>query len=130
MDNGTTSYIIQAEQQYADKAIEQPLLIRNTTNEIPHCFVITTRKVQNKPVRTQSSKPPNPPLNVQSSNSSQDLLQEEQQLEDVLVPPREQVQQPTTSKVRTYVSTQRNTGSAFVDRVNSFGDLRTPDQLN
>ena len=65
---------------------------------------------------------------MQSSSSSQDLLQREQQIEEVLE--QHQNRPPTTSKVRTYVSTSRNTGSAFVDRVNSFGDIRTPEQLN
>ena len=38
LEDRTASYIIHADQQHADAALEQPLLTRNTTNEIPHCF--------------------------------------------------------------------------------------------
>ena len=115
LDNGSTTHIIHAEQRYADRALEQPLLIPKPTPQIPHCFVIF-----------HSNKKINPP--------------QEQQLDEVLEQPhlrgKQQThdQQPTTSKVRTYVSQPRNSGSIFIDRVNSFGDItdppRSPDPQN
>ena len=125
LNNGTTTHIIHAEQQYADKALEQPLLIPKPTPQIPHCFVIF-----------HSNKKTNPPK-ARSSNSSQYSEQQEQQLDEVLEQPhlrgkQQSVhQEPSTSKVRTYVSQPRNSRSIFIDRVNSFGDIidhpRSPD---
>ena len=129
LDNGRTTHIIHADPQYADAALEQPLLIPKPTPQLPHCFVIIHNKGQHI----------NPP-DARSSSSSQYSEQQEQQLEEVLQQPHPRGKQqsvhqaPSTSKVRDYVSQPRNSGSIFIDRINSFGDIRdhprSPDPRN